>query len=131
MFSVCMFKVAPKAPAPLVDVPAPRCNCMLCTLEAKSLMFTQKRVALSASFIGIPLAVMFTREGSMPRTRSEVYPIPLPASEVRVIDGNVDNKNGMSLPWFICLICFCDRSECAIGVFLLARVEITCTSCNS
>lgn len=130
MSSVCIFRVVSKIPTPLADVPAPRYNCMLYTLETKSLIFTQKRVALSASFIGIPLAVIFAHGGSMLYTRSEVYPIPLSVSEAGVIDGNVDNRNEISLPWFIYSTRSCDRSECVIGVFLLAWVRITCISCN-
>ena len=40
--SVKMFKLAPKAPEPLVEVPTPRCNCRFSTEEAKSPKFTQK-----------------------------------------------------------------------------------------
>ncbi len=40
--SVKMFKLAPKAPEPLVDVPTPRCNCKFSVEEAKSPKFTQK-----------------------------------------------------------------------------------------
>ena len=43
-FCVCMATVAPKAAAPLVDVPAPRCICMLSTEDAKSDMLAQKTV---------------------------------------------------------------------------------------
>ena len=39
---VCMATVAPKAAAPLVDVPAPRWICIDSTDEAKSGMLTQK-----------------------------------------------------------------------------------------
>ena len=72
MFSVCMFSVAPKAPEPLVEVPAPRCSCMLCTEEAKSPILTKYTCELSASLRGMPLAVMLILEGSTPRTRMEV-----------------------------------------------------------
>ncbi len=40
--SVKIFKLAPKAPAPLVEVPTPRCSCKLSTDDAKSPRFTQK-----------------------------------------------------------------------------------------
>ena len=39
--SVKIFKLAPKAPEPLVEVPTPRCNCKLSTDDAKSPRFTQ------------------------------------------------------------------------------------------
>ena len=39
--SVKIFKLAPNAPEPLVDVPTPRCNCKLCVDDAKSPIFTQ------------------------------------------------------------------------------------------
>ena len=39
--SVKMFKLAPKAPEPLVEVPTPRCNCKLSTEDAKSPRLTQ------------------------------------------------------------------------------------------
>ena len=39
--SVKIFKLAPKAPAPFVDVPTPRCNCKLSTDDAKSPKLTQ------------------------------------------------------------------------------------------
>ena len=39
--SVKMFKLAPNAPDPLVDVPTPRCNCKLCVEDAKSPKLTQ------------------------------------------------------------------------------------------
>ena len=71
---------------------------MLCNDEAKSLMLTKKTCELSASFMGTPLAVMFTRDGSMPRTRIVVYPMPLPASEVVVTDGVSERIYGISRP---------------------------------
>ena len=54
---VCMLMLAPKAPAPIVEVPAPRCTCISLTEEAKSGRLTQNTVWLSASLMGIPLAV--------------------------------------------------------------------------
>jgi len=40
--SVKIFKLAPKAPDPLVEVPTPRCSCKFSVDEAKSPRFTQK-----------------------------------------------------------------------------------------
>ena len=70
--SVCILTLAPKAPAPFVDVPAPRCTCISFTEEEKSGIFTQNRLWLSASFIGMPFTVMLIRVPSVPRTRSVV-----------------------------------------------------------
>lgn len=65
-----MATVAPKAAAPLVEVPAPRCIWILSTEEAKSGMFTQKTVCDSESFTGTPLTVMLIRLASVPRMRN-------------------------------------------------------------
>ena len=42
MASVKIFKLAPNAAVPFVEVPTPRCNCKLWVEEAKSPRFTQK-----------------------------------------------------------------------------------------
>ncbi len=47
--SVKIFRLAPKAPDPLVEVPTPRCSCRFSVEEAKSPKFTQKVPWLSAS----------------------------------------------------------------------------------
>src|SRR5690606_22116595 len=70
--SVSKFKLAPKAPEPLVEVPTPRCNCRFSTLETKSGIFTQKLPCDSASLYGIPLMVTLIRVPSLPRTRIPV-----------------------------------------------------------
>ena len=67
-----MLMLAPKAPAPFVEVPAPRCTCISLTEEAKSGRLTQNTVWLSASLMGIPLAVTLMRVPSVPRTLSVV-----------------------------------------------------------
>ena len=69
---VRMFTLAPKAPEPLVDVPAPRCTCTSASEATRSGVFTQKMLWLSGSFIGMSLVVMLMRVASVPRTRSEV-----------------------------------------------------------
>ena len=47
--SVKIFKLAPKAPDPFVEVPTPLWSCKFSVEEAKSLRFTQKVPWLSAS----------------------------------------------------------------------------------
>ena len=69
---VCIFTLAPNAPEPFVDVPAPRCICTSLTDDAKSGILTQNTEWLSASFNGMPLAVTFIRVASVPRTRIDV-----------------------------------------------------------
>ena len=59
----------------------------------------------------MPLAVMFIRVGSVPRTCMAVYPMPIPASDDVVTDGVKLSIHGMSLPWFIILIWLLLMSE--------------------
>ena len=93
-------------------------------------MFTQYSRLLSASFIGMPLVVTLMRLASVPRMRIAVYPMPLPASLVVTTEGMVASKKGMSRPVLRRLICSCDMLVKAIGVFFVARVATTCTSCS-
>ena len=64
--------VAPKAPAPSVDVPTPRCTWMSSVALARSGMLTQKTACDSLSLIGMPLSVTLMRVGSVPRMRRPV-----------------------------------------------------------
>ena len=63
---------APKAPAPLEEVPTPLCTCTDCNEEATSGISTKKVPWLSASLYGMPLSVTFMREASEPRMRIPV-----------------------------------------------------------
>ena len=128
---VCMLILAPKAPAPLVEVPAPRWICMSLTDDAKSGRFTQNTLWLSASLIGIPLAVTLMRVPSVPRTLNVVYPIPAPASLVVMAEGVILNRYGKSCPKFCFLSCSLLMLVNATGVVPVARVEIISTSCKS
>ncbi|OPZ51939.1 MAG: hypothetical protein BWY89_02024 [Bacteroidetes bacterium ADurb.BinA012] len=67
-----MFTEAPKAPAPLVDVPTPRCTCTLPVDDARSGRSTQNTCCDSESLSGIPSRVMLIRLASVPRMRMEV-----------------------------------------------------------
>ncbi len=67
-----MFTEAPKAPAPLVEVPTPRCIWMLPDEEARSGRSTQNTCCDSASLSGMPSMVMFILLASVPRILSEV-----------------------------------------------------------
>ena len=97
--------------------------------RAKSGVFTQKMAWLSASFIGIPLAVTLVM-GSVVHAnanRSISYSRPrhlkLSVRKVVII------RNGIS-----CQFCFTDLFFSYIGecyrVFAVARVDTTCTSCR-
>ena len=57
-----------KAPAPLVEVPAPRWICTSRTDDTRSGILTQYTRWLSESLIGTPLAVTLMREASVPLT---------------------------------------------------------------
>ena len=63
---------APKAAAPLVDVPTPRCTCTELRLDARSGMLTQYTRWLSGLLMGTPLIVTLMRVPSVPRTRIDV-----------------------------------------------------------
>ena len=69
---VRMLMLAPKAPGPLVLVPAPRCTSMSSVLLARSGMFTQNTAWLSASLMGTPFTVTLMRVASLPRMRRPV-----------------------------------------------------------
>ena len=86
----------PKAPAPLLLVPTPRCICMLFTDEEKSGRLTKNVPWLSASLYGMPLRVTLILLASVPRNRIPVYPTPLPASELITTPGVWFNKKGKS-----------------------------------
>ncbi len=67
-----MFTEAPKAPAPLVDVPTPRCTWMLPVEEARSGRSTQNTCCDSESLSGMPSSVILILLASVPRMRSDV-----------------------------------------------------------
>ena len=91
-----MFTEPPKAPVPLVEVPAPRWNWSDPTVDARSGVSYQQTEWVSASFIGTPFMVTLMRVASVPRTRIEVPPMPVPASEVATTEGMVCSSQGMS-----------------------------------
>src|SRR5690349_8687728 len=64
--------VAPKAPAPWLLTPTPRCTWISPAEAATSGKSTQKTPWLSASLKGTPLIVTFVRVGSLPRIRRPV-----------------------------------------------------------
>ncbi len=95
---VWIFRLAPNADEPLVEVPTPRWIWMLLTEEAKSGMFTQKSPCDSASFTAIPFMVTLIRVASLPRIESPVYPMPAPASDVLTTEGACCKRMGRSCP---------------------------------
>src|SRR6185503_18226999 len=90
----------PNAPVPFVEVPIPRWTCTFSVEEAMSGRSTQYMACDSASLMGIPLMVTFTRVASLPRMRMPVYPMPAPASEVTTTEGRPCSRKGMSCPRF-------------------------------
>ena len=100
--------LAPKAAEPFVDVPIPRCTCMLCRDEAMSGKFTQYTSWLSGLLRGIPFRVTLIRVASVPLMRSDVLPIPNPSSVNDTSDGIVCRMMGMFRAPFSFLICDCE-----------------------
>ena len=125
---VIKLRLAPKAPAPLVEVPTPRFSWMLSTEEVKSGRLTQKVPWDSESLNGIPLMVTFTREASLPRTRIPVYPIPAPASLVVTTPGKKLRSIGKSWPKLRSFKASVCTSEKVRGWFSLTRNPETLTS---
>src|SRR5512133_110906 len=113
---VLIFTEAPKAPAPFVDVPAPRCICILEVEAARSGRSTQNTCCDSGSFKGMPSTVIFILFASVPRIRNEVYPIPLPASEVSTTEGVSASRYGMSRVMSDFLNAEASTVVCAMGV---------------
>ena len=66
--AVLMLTLAPKAPAPLAEVPNPRCSCTLETMDDREGILTQKTSWDSASFNVIPLSVTLIWEPLTPLT---------------------------------------------------------------
>ena len=126
-----MFIEAPNAPAPLVDVPAPRCIWMSRNDDARSGILTQYTLWLSLSLIGTPLAVMFMRDPSLPRTRMPLYPMPPPASPVAMTDGVISSMLGRSLPSLLRAIVSLLIFVKATGVFTPALLAVTSTPRSS
>ena len=93
-----IFNDAPNAPVPAVEVPTPRCNCTEPSDDTKSGVSYQYTEWVSASFIGTPLRVTLMRVGSVPRTRNEVEPIPVPLSDEITTEGRFLSNEGMSSP---------------------------------
>ena len=62
-----MLMLAPKAPAPLADVPRPRCTCTEESREVNAGMFTQKTSCDSASFSVMPFRVTLICDPFEPR----------------------------------------------------------------
>ena len=67
--SVRRLRLAPKAAAPLEEVPTPRWSWASSTLEEKPGMFAQKTPWLSESLRGTPLVITLIPVASTPRTR--------------------------------------------------------------
>ena len=93
-----MLIAPPKAPVPLVEMPAPRCTWMVPTAEIRSGVSYQYIECESGLFIGTPLIVTLRRVASVPRRRIEVPPMPMPVSLVAIIEGVRASTDGMSNP---------------------------------
>ena len=93
-----MFTAPPKAPVPLVEMPAPRCTCTVPTDEIRSGVSYQYIECESGLFIETPLIVTFKRVASVPRSRTEVAPMTRTVSLVATIEGVSASTEGMSNP---------------------------------
>ena len=93
-----MFTAPPKAPVPLVEMPAPRCTCTVPTDEIRSGVSYQYIECESGLFIATPLIVTLRRVASVPRRRIDVPPMPMPVSLVAIIEGVSASTVGISVP---------------------------------
>ena len=86
--------LAPKAPAPLAEVPNPRWSWTLEIMDESAGMFTQNTSWDSASFNVMPLSVTLICEPLDPRTVSLEYPRPVPPSFTDTTEGWSDRFIG-------------------------------------
>ena len=96
--AVDILTAPPKAPVPLVEMPAPRWICIVPTDEMRSGVSYQYIECESGLFIETPLMVTLSRVASVPRRRIDVPPMPMPVSLVAIIEGVSASTDGMSNP---------------------------------
>ena len=83
-----MLMLAPKAPAPLMLVPRPRCTWTWESMLWRLGMFTQKTSCDSASLRLMPLSVTLIWEPLEPRMVMAEFPRPVPPSLYVTTDGS-------------------------------------------